>query len=259
MQDDTQDGAMYSDKERTEVRERLVGRALADPRFSGVALCGSTAVGRGDCWSDIDLAFGVSLTADLGATVADWTADMYHMFGPLHHVEIATGATVYRAFLLPSTLEVDLNFVPADDFRARGPKFRLLSGSAGEQLPPVPAPTPDHLAGLGWLYAVQARSCIGRGRLWQAERMVAGIREQALALACLRHGLPASQGVGVDQLPQPILEAYAESVAGAIDAAELERAFRAVITRLLAEVEAVDPDLHERLTATLMRLAGVSR
>lgn len=52
---------------------------------------------------------------------------------------------------------------------ARGPKYRLLSGSAGEQLPPVPAQSPDHYARLGWLYAVQVRSCIGHGKLWQAE------------------------------------------------------------------------------------------
>lgn len=250
---------MYSNDERTQVRERLIGRALADPRFSGVALCGSAAVDREDSWSDIDLAFGVAPTADFSATVADWTADMYQVFGSLHHVEIATGSTVYRAFLLPSTLQVDLNFVPADDFGARGPKFRLLSGLAGEPPPPVQARSPDHFAGMGWLFAEQARSCIGRGKLWQAERMVAGIREQALTLACLRHGLPALGGVGVDQLPGRLLEEYADCLVGAIDAAELDRAFRAVVTRLLAEVDAVDPDLHERLAATLMSLAGVSR
>jgi len=222
-------------------------------------MCGSAAVGREDIWSDIDLAFGVTPTVDFGTTVADWTADMYQVFGSLHHVEIVTGSKVYRAFLLPTTLQVDLNFMPAGDFRARGPKFRLLSGLAAEQPSPVPAPGPDHLAGMGWLYAEQARSCIGRGRPWQAERMVAGIREQALALACLRHGLPALGGVGVDQLPGQLLAAYADCVVRAIDAAELERAFRAVVTRLLAEVDAVDPDLHERIATTLMSLAGVSR
>ena len=249
---------MYSNDERAQLRERLVSRALADSRFSGVALCGSAAVGREDAWSDIDLAFGVEPAADLSATVADWTADMYRKFGSLHHVETTTGSKVYRAFLLPSTLQVDLNFVPADEFGARGPKFRLLSGLAGKPPPPVQTPSPDHFAGMGWLYAEQARSCIGRGRLWQAERMVAAIREQALVLACLRRGLPALGGVGVDQLPQPVLAAYADCVVRAVDATELDRAFRAVVTRLLAEVNAVDPDLHERLAGTLLRLAGVS-
>jgi hypothetical protein len=249
---------MYSDDERTRVRERLIARALADGRFSGVALCGSAAVGREDTWSDVDLAFGVDSAADLSATVADWTADMYRMFGSLHHVEIATGSKVYRAFLLPSTLQVDLNFVPAGDFGARGPKFRLLSGSAAEPAP-VNAPSPDHFAGMGWLYAEQARSCLGRGRLWQAERMVAGMREQALALACLRHGLPAPGDAGVDRLPEPVLTAYADCIVRAIDATELDRAFRAAVARLLEEVEAVDPELHERLAGALTSLAACLR
>jgi hypothetical protein len=60
------------------------------------------------------------------------------------------------------------------------------------------------------------------------------------------------------ELPQPLLTAYADCVVGAIDAAELDRAFRAVVTRLLAEVDAVDPDLHERVAKTLMSLS-VSR
>ena len=256
---DVQGSAMYSEHERTQVRERLISHALADPGFSGVALCGSAAVDREDIWSDIDLVFGVAPTADFGATVAAWTADLYQLFGALHHVEIVTGNSGYRAFLLPGTLEVDLNFVAADEFGARGPKFRLLSGTAGEQPPPAPTPSPDHHAGMGWLYAEQARSCIRRGRLWQAERMVAGIREQALTLACLRQGLPALHGVGVDLLPAPVLSAYADCVVGAINAVALDRAFRAAVTRLLAEVGAVDPDLHERVAGSLMSLAGVSR
>jgi hypothetical protein len=89
--------------------------------------------------------------------------------------------------------------------------------------------------------------------------MVAAIREQALALACLRHGLPAVGGVGVDRLPQPVLAAYADCIVGAIAAAELDRVFRAAVTRLLEEVDAVDPDLQRRLASTLLSLAGISR
>jgi predicted nucleotidyltransferase len=181
---------MYSNDERTQVRKRLVDRAQADRRFSGVALCGSAAVGREDTWSDIDLAFGVDSAADLSATVADWTADMYHVFGSLHHVETTTGSKVYRAFLLPSTLQVDLNFVPADDFGARGPRFRLLSGLAGEP-PPASAPAPDHFAGIaGSLQSRRARvsAAGGSGRLngWLRRYANRPLRWPACATGCLR-------------------------------------------------------------------------
>lgn len=52
--------------------------------------------------------------------------------------------------------------------------------------------------GLGWLYALHSRSCIERGKVWQAEYMISAIRDQALALAALRHRLRATQGRGFD-------------------------------------------------------------
>jgi hypothetical protein len=51
-------------------------------------------------------------------------------------------------------------------------------------------PSPSELIGMGWLYALHARSSIARGRVWQAEYMISGMRDQVLALACLRHRLP---------------------------------------------------------------------
>lgn len=108
---------------------------------------------------------------------------------------------------------------------------------------------------MGWLYAEQARACIARDRLWQAERMVARMRDQALALACLRYGLPAPQGVGIDGLPESVLAGYADCLARTIDAAELQRAFRALVRQLLTELEALDDELHERIAATVLNLA----
>lgn len=80
------------------------------------------------------------------------------------------------------------------------PTSRLLFGSAAESRGDEGL-APEHLVGLGWLYGLHARSAIARGRLWQAVLMLDGIRDQLIALKCLRHGLNPYQGRGVDQLP----------------------------------------------------------
>ena len=84
-----------------------------------------------------------------------------------------------------------LSFTPASEFGALGPKFKLLFGAA-VQRPHPERPTAHHLFGLGVHHAVRARFCIERGRPWQAQYWIGGVRDQALLLACLRRGLEVS-------------------------------------------------------------------
>lgn len=62
--------------------------------------------------------------------LADWTVLMYRQHGALHHMDVLSGATVYRAFLLASTLQVDIAFAPEAEFGAIAPTFRLIFGTA---------------------------------------------------------------------------------------------------------------------------------
>src|SRR6266508_3862381 len=141
---------MFSPEERDRLRSHLLEFCARDGRITGAAITGSAAVGCEDRWSDIDLAFGVRNVDELKNVLSDWTARMYDEHLALHHVDIVSGAWVYRVFLLPSTLQVDLAFAPATDFRASTPTFRLMFGNAVESRH-VPPPTPEQIIGLGWL------------------------------------------------------------------------------------------------------------
>ena len=192
---------MFTVEERACLRSDLLEYAASDQRISGAAITGSAAAEREDRWSDIDLAFGVRDTVEPQEVLSDWTTHMYGRHRALHHVDVSAGAWIYRVFLLESTLQVDLAFVPAGEFRALAPTFRLVFGEAKDpqHIPPSPAAA---IIGFGWLYALHARVCIARGNVWQAEYMISGVRDHALALACVRHGLPAVHGRGMDLLPQ---------------------------------------------------------
>jgi hypothetical protein len=245
--------ALFTPEERDRLRSGLLERAGSDRRISGAAITGSMAAGREDRWSDIDLAFGVGDAGELADVLSDWTAHMYSQHHALDHFDVRSGAWVYRVFFLTSTLQVDLAFVPAAEFRALAPTFRLMSGKANDPQH-VPPPPPRDIIGLGWLYALHARSCIARGNLWQAEYMVSGIRDNALALACIRHGLPAVHGRGIDLLPGGVAAQFEGSLVRQLDGAELSRAFRVAIDGLLGEIRSVDEELAGRLRGALMRL-----
>lgn len=185
--------------------------------------------------------------------IADWTALLSGSHGAVAHLDVRRGRTVYRVFLLASTLQVDIAFAPAAEFGAIAPTFRLLFGTLRD-LPPVVPPETAGLVGMGWLYALHARSSIERGRVWQALHMLDGLRDQVVALACVRHGLNALQARGVDQLPPSVLEGLSGTLAGSLDDPALRRAFAATTELLLIEAAHADPELATRLTTPLRAL-----
>jgi hypothetical protein len=245
---------MFTEEERGRLRADLLERAARDGRISGAALTGSAAAESEDRWSDIDLAFGVREGGELAQLLSDWTAYMYDQQQAVHHVDVKSGAWIYRVFLLASSLQVDLAFVARAEFRAVAATFRLVFGEANE--PRYAAGSvPGDLIGLGWLYALHARSSIARERLWQAEYMISGVRDHALALACIRHGLPAVHGRGIDGLPSEVRARFEDSIVQEVETAELQRAFRAVMEAFFGEIRSVDEELAARLQPTLAVLS----
>lgn len=246
---------MHTPEERDKLRETLISEARADERITSAALTGSAARDAEDPWSDIDLAFGLAADADITQTIADWTERMYSDHASVTHMDVVRGATVYRVFLIASTLQVDIAFSPAAEFGAIAPTFRLIFGTAEEQ-PSAVGPDAPTLIGLAWLYALHARSSIARGRVWQAEYMISGVRDHVMSLACLRHGLPPTQGHGMDNLPAELTATMTGALVSSLGISELVRAFRVVTDALIVEISHVDPALCDRLVKPLRELAG---
>jgi len=180
------------------------------------AAVGSLAVGGGDRFSDLDLTFAVDEPV-LGV-LEDWTGTLVEEHGAVQLAELEVGSTIYRVFLLPEALQFDLSMTPAAEFRPAGPRFQLLFGelAVGESEAPqgpgsLSIPTPavaKDIFGWGVIYALHARACIERSRLWQAEHYVAAVRDHALALACLSRGLVVVQARGYDDLPAETLARF---------------------------------------------------
>lgn len=244
---------LFTDEEREQIRIELVSCAKNDSRIAGAAHTGSAASGLMDRWSDIDLALCLAPGSNLNEVLTDWTDRLYGKYQAVTHHDLRYGNTLFRVFLLKSTLQIDLAFWLHDEFAAMGPNFKLIFGAAKDS-GAVPAPAAQDLIGMAWLYALHVRSSILRGRIWQAEYMLSGMRDQVLALACLREGLPAAQARGVDDLPPEITNSAVECLVRSLAAAELKRAFCATMRALLNEIECVDIELTKSLAGPLNTL-----
>lgn len=219
------------------MREHVLALARADGRVTGGALTGSGALGEEDRWSDLDLAFGIADGCEPAAVLEQWTARIGDELGALHHFDLHAGAAIYRVFLLPDCLELDLAVAPAAAFGALAPTFRLLFGTAGTPPPaPPPAAAVDHLVGLCWHHALHARAAIERKRPWSAEYWVSALRDHTLELACLRLELPAAHARGADRLPEELGARLAGALVRSLEPAELHRARAVAVDAFLAEV-----------------------
>ncbi len=238
---------MFTVEQRDALRERMLRLAEGDERVVAGAAVGSLAVDGGDRFSDLDLTFGIADHVPVADVLEDWTRTLIDELDAVHLADLERGTTTYRVFLLPDALQFDLSMTPAAQFRPAGPRFRLLFGEtaandaeaakpavAGNLFIPTPSVTHD-LFGWGVIYALHARACIERGRVWQAEHYVGAVRDHALSLACLRQELPAVQARGYDDLSADTLARFDDAHVGAVEPDALRKALAASVLALMRE------------------------
>ena len=236
---------MFTVEQRDALRERVLRLAREDDRVVAGAAVGSLAVDGGDRFSDLDLAFGIADSVPVTEVLDAWTTTLVDELAAVQLADLQHGPTIYRVLLLPEALQFDLSMTPAAQFRPAGPRFRLLFGqtAAGRPSVPTPAgglfiPTPPvagDIFGWGVIYALHARACIQRRRLWQAEHYVNAVRDHALSLACLRLGLPAAQARGYDDLPAEALARFDATHVGTLEPEALRAALAASVPALMQE------------------------
>jgi hypothetical protein len=235
---------MFTVEQRDALRERVLGLAEEDERAVAGAAVGSLAVNAGDRFSDVDLTFGIADHVQVADVLDDWTRTLIDELYAVQLADLERGPTTYRVFLLPDALQLDLSMTPAAQFRPAGPRFRLLFGEiapgefeapvAGDLFISTPSVARD-IFGWGVIYAIHARACVERGRLWQAEHYVGAVRDHALSLACLRQGRPAAQARGYDDLPAETLARFEGAHVGAIEPGALRAALAASVLALMSE------------------------
>jgi hypothetical protein len=235
---------VFTVEQRDALCERVLGLAEEDERVVAGAVVGSLAVDAGDRFSDVDLTFSIAEHVQVADVLDDWTRTLIDGFDAVQLADLERGPTTYRVFLLPEALQLDLSMSPAAQFRPAGPRFRLVFGetAAGEFETPVAGglfiPTPPvagDIFGWGVIYALHARACIERGRVWQAEHYVGAVRDHALSLACIREGRPAAQARGYDDLSAETRARFEDAHVAAVEPAALWTALVASVRSLMRE------------------------
>ena len=256
---------MFTVEQRDALRARMLRLAEEDERVLAGAAVGSLAVGTGDRFSDLDLTFGIEDGVPVAQVLDAWTRTLSEELHAIELADLTAGPTSYRVFLLPDALQFDLSMTPATEFRPAGPRFQLLFGETAADEPEASAPVAGRLSiptpavagdifGWGVIYALHARACIERGRVWQAEHYVDAVRDHALSLACLSRGLPATQARGYDELSPETLAAFDRTHVGSLEPDVLRRVLGASVLALLNEGGEADLPNVDRVAERLVEL-----
>jgi hypothetical protein len=247
---------VFTVEQRDALRDRALALAEKDTRIVAGAAVGSLAVGGGDRFSDLDLSFAVADDVPVAEVLDDWTRTLSDESAAVRLVDLKRGPTIYRVFLLPDALQFDLSLTPAARFAPAGPRFRLLfgetaEGTAGHAGKP---PAAGEMFGWGVIYGLHARACIERGRVWQAEHYVGAVRDNALALACLRRELPAVQARGYDDLPAGTLAGLDGTHVGSLEPERLRSSLSAAMRALLREGKEANAPFADTVAQRLAEL-----
>jgi hypothetical protein len=242
---------MFTVADRDRIRAELLALAESDPRIVAAGEWGSLVDDAGNRWADLDLTFALAEGVAASTVADDWAARLRAERDVAQLFDLLVGDTLYRVFLYPGALQVDLSWTPRA-IPQRADRFRLLFGTAVERLPGAVV-DPRQAFGLAVHDAVRARLGVERGRTWSALWCIDELRNETLALACLRRGLPARFARGFDDLPAAIRSRAAATLPGSVEPAELLRALVAAVDLLLDEgaelVAEASPHLERDLLA----------
>jgi hypothetical protein len=108
---------------------------------------------------------------------------------------------------------------------------------------------------MAWHHALHARVSIERRRWWQAEYWISAVRDQTIALACLRLGYPVHYAKGAHLVPEELTAPLTATLVRSLDEVELRRALGVATTALAHELERTDRSLADlgRMVARIGR------
>ncbi|WP_299903316.1 hypothetical protein [uncultured Aquimarina sp.] len=235
---------MYSKKDRIEVQEAIINFAKSDSKIIDCAIVGSESVGNDDKWSDIDLTFGYENEADANQVLREWSKMMSESFDANRLFDISYKESLYRVFLLPNGLQVDLSFTPSKYFGAITDKFKLIFGQEKERefksLPEI-----NLIAGYSILFALKTRTSIERENYWQAEYYLSKCRENVMVLKCLKESKNPFDGRSFDNLPNDFLRQMQNCLLIELSRVNLRTSLKNLIQILIKELSSINSLKHK--------------
>lgn len=247
---------MYSKEYRNKVQSSIITFAKEDVRITDCAIVGSESIGENDEWSDIDLTFGFNMEIEIPKILLDWNELMAKKFGANVLFDLAFRESIYRVYLLPNALQVDLSFTPTKHFGAITEKFKLIFGEEKNRNS-KPVPKLNTIFGYAVLYALKTRCSIEREKFWQAHYFLEKFKENIMTLKCLSENLNPFDGRDYDNLSDLFLTRIQSSLIDSPNRYNLGESLK-VLTEILINETKNNSEINYKFENELKQIAEIN-
>lgn len=227
---------MYSIQDRNYVQNLIIELSKNDTRITDCAIVGSESVGENDKFSDIDLTFGVKNDINISQILNEWNDLMSERFDANVLFDLPYEESIYRVYLLPNALQVDLSFTPHKNFGAITTRFKLLFGQSSEREQKRPPELPN-VFGYCVLYALKSRCSTERKKYRQSFHYLNELRNNLMILKCLTLKTNPFDGRSYDELPISFLNKIKRTLAKDVKQSDLNNSLKNLTTILTEEAE----------------------
>jgi hypothetical protein len=254
---------LFTEEERHDTLEALLGALRQDERLAGVILVGSAAEGFDDRFSDIDLTVVVADQYPVADIFSAWITRIAGLFPVVSSFEVNYAENMFLGgFLLDNFLELDIGFLSLRDLFAKRSRWQVAFDRS-DQIEGIMRASWEKRSETGleieyrrlldsiWHYISHVTISVARGHTWRALHYLEIVRTRAVEMACIGRGLDPHHFRPVHQLPSEFLDGLQETLLVDTSDEKIYRALEKAAALFFAECHAIDQILAKDLSTEL--------
>lgn len=238
---------LFTPERRTEILENLLIFLQTDEQVSGVVMVGSTADDFRDTYSDINLLVIVADSLPVYPVYHKWKTRFTALYNRLSGFEMRQDGECYHfGCLLDNYLGLEMQFLKLEKLVATRKPWKIAFDRAGnlathlertyaeEQLA-APVREYKRIMETIWQPILKCVAALRRDEIWRALYLLEDLRDSAVRIAGMNHGVDTYGFTAVDHLPEMFLVHLRHTIPTSTSTPAIRRALKTAVILLFRE------------------------
>lgn len=256
---------LFTPERRVEILENLLIFLKTDDQISGVVMVGSTAENFRDNYSDINL---LVITADnlpVYPVYHKWKTRFTALYNRLSSFETGyDGERYHFGCLLDNYLSLEMHFLKLEKLIAKRKPWQIAFDRVGnlehhlertyaEEQMVAPVREYTRIMETIWLPIMKCVAALRRDEIWRALYLLEELRDKAVQIAGMNHGIDTHGFTAVDYLPEMFLVHLRHTIPTSTSTPAIRRALKTAVVLLFREAVLLEDRMNLASNAPLRK------